>query len=125
MLVACLQHLASSGGILPTSRLELYSTATRVSVHKRTAGSKQHLAAVIDMLATIAVANHMAQRREFSSVDVRAAFAILPSARSLWDALEHEELGLPLIKTLEVGSKELSVGFNAHVQGEEDMQGFS
>jgi hypothetical protein len=114
MMVVCLQKESSYGGAsLHTSALDLYKSAARASIYRRLNESKDtthELSSVIDLLATVAVDNHLAQRREFTSIDVQQTLASRPKATSAWSELEGGESGVPLIKTLEVGNHEFAVG---------------
>ena len=113
MMVVVLQRDGGPGAkarvALPTSRLELYKAAARAlvtdSVTKAT-GSQADLGLAHQMLATIAVTNHLAQRREFTSVDVVNALSGETAMVKLWETLEEQPSGVPLVKTLEVGTKD-------------------
>ena len=107
MYVLCLEHIAThGGGRLPTSRLDLYVSAVRASVGRRFADSADSTAASTAglMLAKLAVANHLDQRREFTSFDVKTVLEDSPEALAVWQSLEAEPDGVPLIKTLEAGA---------------------
>mmetsp|Transcript_13926 Transcript_13926/g.35924 ORF Transcript_13926/g.35924 Transcript_13926/m.35924 type:complete len:1262 (+) Transcript_13926:78-3863(+) len=107
MYVLCLEDMANKGsGRLPTSRLDLYISAVRAAVNRRfpqSTDSPSYNTAGL-MLAKIAVENHLAQRREFTSLDVKTVLADSPDALAMWLQLEAEADGVPLIKVLEVGA---------------------
>ena len=93
--------------VLPSCRLDLYKAAVRVSIARRAVAATEPTATkdqISRILAALAVANHLAQRREFTSHDVRAA--LTEAEMATWKALEKEELGLPLTKTLEIGAND-------------------
>lgn len=99
MLVLCLETLTPSTE-LPSNRLHLYKNSVRASVLRRSASAKESTATG-RMLAKVALANHIAQRREFTSVDVKRALTDTAEL-ALWHRLD-ESTGVPLIKTLETG----------------------
>ena len=91
---------------LPTCRLDLYKASVRVAIARRAAAATEPSATkdkISRVLAKLAVANHLAQRREFTSEDVRRSLSA--DEMATWRALEKEPLGLPLTKTLEVGAE--------------------
>jgi len=108
MLVLCLEDIATNKTgtpvPLPTSRLDLYTTAVRAAIRRRFAGDEARASACTLMLGRLSVINHSTQRREFTSVDVASALADVPSELELWSELEGSTEGVPLIKILEVGS---------------------
>jgi hypothetical protein len=83
MLVVVLgnETSASSAGCvaLPTSRLELYIAATRVSVLQRAVETKQELPTLIDLLAT--VAHPRLAQCPHSALHCTAALTVLCSLR--------------------------------------------
>jgi hypothetical protein len=108
MLVLILEMLTASTA-LPTSRFELYKSSVRASVKRKFPDDKESINAG-RMLAMIAIANHIAQRREFNSSDVEKALSSSPEALALWKQLDSSPgsthtSGVPLIKILEVGSQ--------------------
>ena len=61
---------------MPSTTLELYSTAATVAVRRRCQASGHPDARlVLSMLQIVACANHWAQRREYTSADVDEALA--------------------------------------------------
>ena len=78
----------------------------RAAIRRRAPGDAERAAALTMMLARVALANHLAQRREFTSADVASALAGSPDEMGLWRALAAEEEAVPLIKTLELGTSD-------------------
>lgn len=105
MLVLCLDTLLPTTR-LPTSRLDLYKTSVRAAISRRFANESDPAGAAHAagcLLAKLCVANHLAQRREFTSVDVAKVFADAPEELALFQRFEGEAGGVPLLKILEVG----------------------
>ena len=103
MYVLCLEHIAAYGsGSLPTSRLHLYTAAVRASMKRRFTDHAEYVTCGLT-LAKIAMTNHLVQRREFTSLDVKLVLEGDDAGLAMWQRLEIEEAGVPLIKTLDVG----------------------
>ena len=113
MLVLCLEVLTDATP-LPASRLDLYKSAVQASIIRNTADAAE-ADAVATMLAKVAVVNHTAQRREFTSVDVASALTNAEEL-NLWKKMDGKADGIPLIKTLEVGEHATSTGGGAAVE---------
>ena len=96
MLVLLFDDGQVSAAQLPTNRYELYDKAMQRVLSKR--GADGHEA--LRVLRAVAMANLNAEaRREFSSVHVSSAIGN-EAGRALWQQLEEEAQGVPLIKTL-------------------------
>lgn len=101
MIVLCLENLDATTE-LPTSRLHLYKSSVRASILRRSA-SLEEATSIGRMLAKVAVANHIAQHREFNGLDVwKVLSERYPQDFDLFKRLDAST-GVPLIKTLEVG----------------------
>lgn len=121
MLVLCLEDIATNKTgdpiPLPTSRLDLYTTAARASIRRLFPDDAVRAALATQMLARISVENHLAQRREYTSVDVATILGKFPEELALWHELESTTEGVPLVKILEVGSS----GSPSEGQTEEEL----
>ena len=113
MYVLCLAALTPTTP-LSTSRLELYKSSVRAALRKKFPGDAEGAITTGKMLAKMSVANHLAQRREFTSIDVEHVLADSPEELALWRRLDAEGgtdmEGVPLIKTLEVGEQGRAAG---------------
>jgi Ran GTPase-activating protein (RanGAP) involved in mRNA processing and transport len=106
MYVLCLAALKPTTA-LSTTRLELYKNSVRGALRRKFPDDVETGFMAGRMLAKMAVANHLAQRREFTSLDVQQVLADEPDELALWQRLDAEggtdAEGVPLIKTLEIG----------------------
>ena len=106
MLVLVFSNARSATEALPQSRLELYRLSMQAAIQRRFGGKAVASEAALKMLAHVAVAAHAARLREFDGALVAAA---LPAGqRALWERLAAEEDGVPLIKSLELGSEDVA-----------------
>ena len=97
---------------LPTNRYELYNKAMQRVLSKR--GADEHKA--LHVLRAIAMANlHAQARREFTSAHVRSAISD-KAGLALWQQLEEEAQGVPLVKTLAAPVKGFFRGTPAQYQ---------
>lgn len=99
MLILCLAN-RKEGSSLPTTLIELYWTA--MSGALRTAAGLADagdIPARLEVMQQVAIANMLAERREFTSDDVVTALG--SEGMGVWEKLAAADGSIPLIKTLE------------------------
>ncbi|KAL1499349.1 hypothetical protein AB1Y20_011556 [Prymnesium parvum] len=93
---------------LPTQRLELYRAATAAALRRRLPDAGQAKMASV-MLARVAVANHLMQKREFDSTHVARSLEGVEGGQAIWRKLLADPAGVPLVKTLELSADDSAV----------------
>jgi len=79
----------------------LYEAAISQLLASRSAGDESLVALSRFVLSRVAVANHLATRREFTSTNVEEVLQDHPEALSHWRALASSERGVPLVKIVD------------------------
>jgi hypothetical protein len=93
MLVLVFKQSCGEGGLrLPETRFGLYALAMGLDHMQNPL--------VATMLRRVGTANHLANRREFTTADVRDALVGHPAEAKLWDELCQTADGVPLCKTI-------------------------
>ena len=98
LLVLILQH--GKGTELPVNRYELYKQAITFAL-RNALESKEDYQEAMRMLQHLALENQLYQRRVFSTTQVLQV--LTAQELELWDRLQDDGDGIPLLKTLQVG----------------------
>ncbi|CAE8738702.1 unnamed protein product, partial [Polarella glacialis] len=98
-VMAC--AFASKVHCLPGDIFELYQLGM-LSTLRRRLSCEEQVQGALEMLRSIAAANHLARRRTFQVDDVRAALQGRPDLLEIWSRL-LEEGAVPLVKILTLG----------------------